>query len=166
MERISLIKLYGELSVDPVYLEEKPDYQAEKLTMPRIALVETNMSDIDAGWTRFIFDIYHIPFTVVKPGDFEKTDFIAKYDVVVFPSTNKDLLMDGKYKTEKDEYRLTAYPAEFTKGMGENGFNNLMKYLDNGGMIISWGSSTDLFTGVLKIKRSETEIEEFQLPLQ
>jgi hypothetical protein len=48
--------------------------------------------------------------------------------------------------------------------MGENGFNNLMKYLDNGGMIISWGSSTDLFTGVLKIKRSETEIEEFQLP--
>jgi len=159
-----LDQLYKELSVDPVFLEEKPDYQAEKLSIPKIALVETNMSDIDAGWTRFIFDTYHIPFTVIKPGDFEKTDFIAKFDVVVFPSANKDLLMEGKYKTEGDDYRLTSYPAEFTKGMGENGFNNLMKYLDNGGLIVSWGSSTDLFAGVLKIKRSETDIEEFQLP--
>jgi len=159
-----LDQLYKELSVDPVYLEEKPDYQAEKLTIPRIALIETNMHDIDAGWTRFIFDTYHLPFTVVKPGEFEKTDFIAKFDVVVFPSANKDLLMEGKYKNESDDYRLTGYPSEFTKGIGENGFNNLMKYLDNGGLIVSWGSSTDLFTGVLKIKRSDTDIEEFQLP--
>jgi hypothetical protein len=152
------------MSVDPVYLVEKPDYQAEKLTIPRIALVETNMSDIDAGWTRFVFDTYHLPFTIIKPGEFEKTDFIAKFDVVVFPSANKDLLMEGKYKTEGDDYRLTSYPAEFTKGMGENGFNSLMKYLENGGIIVSWGSSTDLFTGILKIKRSETDVEEFQLP--
>jgi hypothetical protein len=159
-----LDQLYKEMTVDPVFLVEKPVYKAEKLTMPRIALIETNMHDMDAGWTRFIFDTYHLPFTIVKPGDFEKTDFTEKYDVVVFPSANKDLLMEGKYKTESDDYRLTGYPAEFTKGMGENGFNNLLKYLDNGGLIVSWGASTDLFTGVLKIKRSETEIEEFQLP--
>jgi hypothetical protein len=159
-----LDQLYKELSVDPVYLEEKPDYQAEKLSIPRIALIETNMQDVDAGWTRYIFDTYHLPFTVVKPGEFEKTDFIAKFDVVVFPSANKDLLMEGKYKSENDDYRLTSYPPEFTKGIGEDGFNNLMKYLDNGGLIISWGASTDLFSGLLKIKRSEKEIEEFQLP--
>jgi hypothetical protein len=159
-----LDKLYKELSVDPVYLEEKPDYKAEKLSIPRIALTETNMADVDAGWTRFIFDTYHLPYTVIKPGDFEKTDFIANYDVVVFPSANKNILMEGKYKSESDEYRLTSYPPEFTKGIGENGFNNVMKFLDNGGTIISWGASTDLFTGVLKIKRSETDIEEFQLP--
>jgi len=39
-----------------------------------------------------------------------------------------------------------------------------MKFLDNGGLIVSWGASTDLFTGLLKIKRSDTEMEEFQLP--
>jgi hypothetical protein len=159
-----LDQLYKELSVDPVYLEEKPDYQAEKLSIPRIALIETNMQDVDAGWTRFIFDTYHLPFTVIKPGEFEKTDFSAKFDVVVFPSSNKDLLMEGKYKTESDDYRLTGYPPEFTKGMGEIGFNNIMKFLENGGLIVSWGASTDLFSGVLKIKRSETDIEEIQLP--
>ena len=41
--------------------------------MPRIALVETSFHDMDAGWTRFVFDEYHIPFTVLKPVDFEKT---------------------------------------------------------------------------------------------
>ena len=72
--------------------------------------------------------------------------------------------MEGKYKTEGDEYRLTDYPPEFTKGIGETGFNNLMKYLDNGGIIVSWGASTDLFAGTLKITHSEKDIEEFQLP--
>jgi hypothetical protein len=157
-------QLYKELNADPVFLEEKPDCEAEKFELPRIALVETNMHDIDAGWTRFLFDTYHLPYSVIKPGDFEKTDFTANFDVVVFPSSNPDLLKEGKYKTEGDDYRLTNYPPEFTKGMGENGFNNLLKYLDNGGLIMSWGASTDLFAGVLKIKRSETDLEEFQLP--
>ncbi len=161
-----LNQIYDELSADPVFLEEKPEYSANKFTVPRIAIVETYFHDIDAGWTRFIFDTYHIPFNTVRPGDFEKTDFTANYDVVVFPSNDKDILMTGKYKGEGEEYRLTDYPPEFTKGIGEKGFDNLMKYLDNGGLIVSWGASTDLFTGILKIKRSETETEEFQLPFR
>lgn len=159
-----LDRLYDEMNVDPVYLEEKPDYQAEKFALPQIALIETSMHDMDAGWTRFLFDTYHLPYTVVKPGDFEKTDFTASFDVVVFPSNNKDILKEGKYKSDDDDYRITDYPPEFTKGMGEKGFNNLIKYLDNGGLIVSWGASTDLFSGTLKIKRSDTETEEFQLP--
>jgi len=159
-----LDRLYNEMSVDPVYLEEKPVYLAEKFNMPRVALIETNMHDMDAGWTRFLFDTFHLPFTVVKPGDFEKTDFTTGFDVVVFPSNNKDILKEGKYKSDGDDYYISDYPPEFTKGMGEKGFNNLIKYLDNGGLIVSWGSSTDLFSGTLKIKRSDTETEEFQLP--
>jgi hypothetical protein len=50
--------------------------------------------------------------------------------------------------------------------MGEKGFANLMKFFDNGGLIIAWGASTDLFAGTLKIKRSESETEEFQLPFR
>jgi hypothetical protein len=158
--------LYGILSVDPIFLEQKPDYQAEKFIVPRIALVETYMHDMDAGWTRHIFDAYHIPFTTVRPGDFEKTDFTASFDVVVFPSSNKDILMAGKYKGEGDTYYVSDYPPEYVKGMGEKGFSNLMTFLDKGGLIISWGASTELFAGTLKIKRSETETEEFQLPFR
>ena len=119
---------------------------------------------MDAGWTRFIFDTYHVAYTIVKPGDFEKTDFTANFDVIVFPSTSKDILKEGKNKSEAGDYYLSRYPPEFTKGMGEKGFENLLNFIDKGGLVISWGASTDLFTGILKIKRSETETEEFQLP--
>lgn len=161
-----LKQLYDELGAEPVFLEQKPAYEGEKFVIPRIALVETNMHDMDAGWTRYIFDTYHVPFTVVKPGDFENTDFSSNYDVVIFPSSNKDILMSGKYKGDREDYYIPDYPPEFTKGIGEKGFNNLLKFLDGSGLVISWGNSTDLFTGPLKIKRSETDTEEFQLPFR
>ena len=72
--------------------------------------------------------------------------------------------MSGKYKSEGDDYYVSDYPPEYVKGIGEKGMVNLMKFLDNGGLIVSWGASTELFTGTLKIKRSETDTEEFQLP--
>lgn len=160
------LPVYQELNAEPVLLETKPDYKAERFTVPRIALVETYMHDMDAGWTRFVFDSYHIPYTIVKTGDFEKTDFTAGFDVVVFPSSNKDVVMTGKYKSEGEDYYTSDYPPEYVKGMGEKGFSNLMRFLDGGGLIVSWGASTDLFSGVLKIKRSETETEEFSLPFR
>lgn len=159
-------KLYAELGAEPVYLEDRPDFVSVTFNIPRIALVETFRHDMDAGWTRFLFDTYHIPFTVVKPVDFEKADLTANYDVVVFPSANKDILKEGKQKTEGGDYYISNYPPEYTKGMGEKGFENLMNFLDKGGMIVSWGTSTELFTGTLKIKRSEKETEEFRLPFR
>jgi len=157
--------LLSKLSVDPIFLEDYSDFIGEKVEIPRIALVESNFHDMDAGWTRFVFDTYYIPYTVIKPGDFEKTAFVKNYDVVVFPNEDKSILMEGKYKSE-DTYYITSYPPEYTKGIGVDGFNNLMIFLDQGGIIISWGKSTELFMGQLVIKHSEEDKEEFQLPVE
>ncbi len=164
-DREAANNLIGRLNVDPVYLRDYTNFETEKLVMPRIALVESNFHDMDAGWTRFIFDTYSIPYTVVKPGDFEKTDFVKNYDVVLFPNEDKSILMEGKYKS-KDTYYVTNYPPEFTKGIGSEGFNNLMNFLDEGGIIVSWGNSTELFIGPLAIKHGEDDKEEFQLPVR
>jgi hypothetical protein len=163
-DREAANNLVGKLNVDPIYLLDYSKIEVEKLEMPRIALVESNFHDMDAGWTRFIFDTYYIPYTVIKPGDFEKTDFVKNYDVVVIPNENKSILMEGKYKSG-DTYYATSYPPEFTKGIGTEGFNNLMSFLDEGGIIISWGNSTDLFIGPLSIKHGEDDKEDFQLPV-
>jgi hypothetical protein len=161
----ALSKWYDEITVEPVYLYERPDKKMEELKIPRIALAETNMHDMDAGWTRFLFDTYHIPYTILKPGDFEKTDFKGTFDVVIFPGNNKDILMEGKYKSRDGEYYMSSYPPEFVKGMGKKGFEKLLKYIDEGGKVISWGSSTELFIGVLSYPISETESESFKLPV-
>lgn len=121
---------------------------------------------MDAGWTRFVFDSYGIPFKVLHPGDFENAELEKTYDVLVFPGEDPDILMKGKYKSAEGIYTPSSYPPEYTKGIGEKGFEKILKFLENGGTIVSWGESTGLFTGPLKIKYAEDNIEEFTLPVQ
>ena len=163
--------LIGELTVDPVYTDLKPE-SARALSMPRIALVETNFHDMDAGWTRFVLDGYHIPYTVVKPGDFSKTEFADDFDAVIFPGASKSILMSGKSGSDGNYY-VTSYPPEYTKGIGKEGMKKLMAFVDHGGLIISWEGSTKLFEGTLGISvetekgkgaEPDTAKEEFQLP--
>ncbi len=157
----SLQTVLQDLSVDPVYADRATG-TLDKLSMPRIALVETNFHDMDAGWTRFVLDTYHIPFKVIKPGDFQDTDFSANFDVVVFPSSRKSILMDGDYGSTGGRYRMSL-PPQFTKGIGAKGMEPLMTFVDKGGIIISWGESTELFEGKLSIP-GEKEKEDFGLP--
>lgn len=153
------------LTLSPLILTESPNFKTTPVRMPRLALVETYFHDMDAGWTRFVFDSYGIPFTVLRPGDFEKTDFSKNYDLVVFPDADKSVLMEGKFK-ERKEYYLVDYPPEFTRGIGKAGLEKLMAFLDGGGKIISWGGSTSLFIGKLEIVRGPKDKEEFQFPVQ
>jgi hypothetical protein len=132
--------------------------------MPRIALVETWFHDMDAGWTRFLFDSYHIPYTVVHPGDFQKTELAQLYDVIIFPDNDKEILMTGKQKSG-ESYYMGSYPPDYVKGIGKEGFEKLMTFSDEGGTVIAWGRSVRLFEGMLKIKHKDTE-EEFNLPFR
>jgi hypothetical protein len=156
-------KFFDSLLISPAATARNPDVELETLKMPKIALVETFFHDMDAGWTRYVFDQYRIPYTVVHPQDFEKTDFNKDFDVVVFPSTSKDILKSGKYKSGSGYY-ISSYPPEYSKGMGDKGMQNLMTFLDNGGIIVSWGRSTELFNTNLKIKLDDDNSEEFRLP--
>lgn len=132
------------------------------MKLPRIALVETYFHDMDAGWTRYIFDTYGIKFTVLRPGDFEKTDFQKNFDMVIFPDAAADLLKEGRYKRGSNYY-MPSLPPKFIKGIGKKGMEKLMSLSQNGGIIISWAKSTDLFTGMLTYQSKEGK-EEFKLP--
>jgi len=159
-------KVKNGLSVAPIILKEEQDISTEIITLPRVALVETYFHDMDAGWTRYVFDTYQIPYKVLRPGDFEKTDLVKSFDLIVFPNSSKSLLMEGKRKSRDNTYYVSSYPPEFTKGIGKKGMERLMTFLDNGGTIVSWGRSADLFIGPLSITKGKDEKEEFQLPVR
>ncbi len=158
-------KILDAVTVSPLFVSNGDRLSAHAVKMPRIALVETYFHDMDAGWTRFVFDTYHVPYKVVRPGNFKKTDFAKKYDVLIFPDADKSVLMKGKYKS-KDHYSVSNYPPEYTKGIEKEGMEKLMTFLDKGGIILSWGRSSDLFMGPLEIKRGKDKKEEFQLPVR
>ncbi len=150
-------------TVSPVYLNEIPEANTITLKMPRIALVESYFHDMDAGWTRFIFDTYGIGYKVIRPGEFEQTDFTSNFDMVIFPDEDKNILMEGKWKSE-DDYYISSYPPEYTKGIGKKGMQRLLKFLEQGGQVISWGSSCGLFSGTLERDLGNEKTESYQLP--
>ncbi len=72
--------------------------------------------------------------------------------------------MEGKRKSGEDYYQGNYHP-DYTKGLGKEGMEALMTFIDKGGLIISWGESTALFEGTMKIKRGDVS-EEFNLPFK
>jgi hypothetical protein len=153
------------LLVTPLIVGENDDFNTEIIRMPRIALIETWFHDMDAGWTRFIFDQYQIPYTVLRPDELEEAKLTQRYDLVVFPDQNRSVLFSGRHG-EPGNYSPPRYQPEYVKGMEKKGLNELLIFIENGGRVISWRSSTDLFTGNLVLEKEKDNKEEFRLPFQ
>ena len=161
----TLNRFLEQTHIFPDFVENEQEIKTEEITMPRIALMETWFHDMDAGWTRCLFDNYGINYRVLHPGDIEFVDLSKDIDVLIFPDEAKDLLMTGKNKRFDGTYSTSNYPPEFTKGIGDKGLEKILKFVDEGGKVISWGESTELFVGPLKITHAENIIEEFTLPV-
>ncbi len=157
--------LLSKLQVSPHFARTSLELKVRHLQLPRIALVETIFHDMDAGWTRYLFDTYSIPYRVIAPADFEKTDFVKDFDVVVFADVSDSLLSSGKWEYQGRFY-ISDYPPQFTKGLGKKGMEKLMAWFADGGIIVSWGASTGLFLKDLAIPAGKDEKEEFQLPVR
>ena len=151
-----------EACTEPVYAGGSGTIPATEVTIPRIALVETWFSDMDAGWTRYLFDTYHLPYTILHPGEFAETDLGGEFDIIILPGTQKNLLMTGKPGTDGGAY-MSNYHPDYQEGMGKKGLEKLLLFINNGGTVLSWGQSTDLFTGLQEITEGEAT-EEFTLP--
>ena len=131
--------------VAPLVLESAITVSTQPVRAPRVALVETYFHDMDAGWTRYLFDTYGIGYTVLHPADFDSADLSGNFDVIVFPGASKDVLTKGKYK-RGDRYMAPDYPPEFTKPISKKGLAELTAFIEGGGRVVSWGGSTALFT--------------------
>ncbi len=162
----SFKKSYNWLKVKPALLNEIPEVKKTSMKNPRIALVETYMHDMDAGWTRYVFDSYKVAYKVLKPHEIEGADLQENFDVVVFPNNNKSILMAGKYSSGGGNYSPSSYPPEYAKGMGKKGLNELLKFVDNGGVVVSWEASTELFNQNLSIDKGKDGKEDFRLPFR
>ncbi len=151
----------GQSGAFPQPLRQKPDVLLQKIEMPRIALMETWFHDKDAGWTRYLFDTYDIPYAVVHPEDVATTDF-SNFDVLVFPDMGKAVWLEGK--PSESGYAQTNLPPQYTKGIGKSGMEKIMTFVYRGGKVISWGRSVNLFEGTQSAENNKGKTETFVLP--
>jgi len=136
-----------------------------QIQLPPTVLTEEITVARHAGWTRYLFDTYGIPFRVLHPEDFDGADLAGNYDVIVFPAASKDVLTKGKYK-RGDRYVVASYPPEFRKPISKEGLGKLTKFIEGGGTVISWGGSTGLFTEGLAPASGEKDGETVELPVR
>ena len=54
-----------------------------------------------------------------------------------FPQPDRIMLVQGTWK-EEEGYVISGFPPEYAKGMGDKGKENLAKFLDGGGIVVSW----------------------------
>ncbi len=152
------------LHTGPTYITNNPRINTKQIQLPRIALIESWFHDMDGGWTRYLFDTYHISYDVLRPADVKDTNLERNYDLIIFSDENKSVLLSGKHE-RNGRVIITRYPPQYTQGMGSEGLEKILSFIDNGGKVIAWRRSAELFAGALSIGKDD-EKQEFQLPFR
>jgi hypothetical protein len=156
----------GALNVGPALIRIDTIPAVKNLEVPRIALIESWFHAMDAGWIRFLFNNYHIPYTVIRPDELKEKNLTKSFDLIILTDEAKSVLLEGKFGGE-GAYFISRYPPEFAKGMGKKGLEHILQFVNEGGTVLSWGRSVDLFTGMLTIGiEGDDNWEQFQLPFQ
>jgi len=134
-----------------------PAVEMMKLKPVRIGLWDQYGGSMPSGWTRWIFEQYEFPFEVVYPQTLDAGNLTAKYDVLVFvdgaiperdPSTSSGQVPGGGGGGFGGQPAADSIPAEFRAWLGRvtvaKTVPELKKFVENGGTVLTIGSSTSL----------------------
>ncbi len=112
----------------------------------RMALWDTYGGSMPSGWTRWIMEQYQFPFDLIYSKELDATDLRKKYDVIVF--VGGAIPAVGRNTGRNLQPKPDEVPAEYRKTLGritaDTTIPQLKKFLQNGGKIITIGSSTNL----------------------
>jgi hypothetical protein len=107
-----------------------------------------------SGWTRWIFEQYHFPFTLVYAKEINAGNLKSKYDVILFvggavpayrseTSANSSMgEFEGREPNEKDIPEM--YHAQLGRITAAKSIPALKQFAEEGGTIITVGSSANL----------------------
>jgi hypothetical protein len=151
-----LQKIAAELGLSFEAISTKPSGEAIKLRPVRIALWDRYGGSMPSGWTRWLFEQFEFPFTVVYPQTLDAGDLINKFEVIVFV-TGAIPARDGRGGpgrggAEEAPFsrmpRAEEIPEEFRGWLGgvtvAKTVPQLKAFIEAGGTVLTIGSSTNL----------------------
>ncbi len=104
-------------------------------TNSRIGLYKPFTSSMDEGWTRLVFDTFQVPYRSISNNDV-RNGSLAGLDVLVLAADSENTIVRG--------LSAERYPAEFAGGIGEEGVDELKKFVENGGRLVCFDDSCGL----------------------
>jgi hypothetical protein len=149
-----LQKVAGETGLTVGAARSRPTGDALKLKPVRVGLWDQYGGSMPSGWTRWLLEQYEFPFEVVYPQTLDDGNLNAKYDVLVFvdgaipdrdSSSGSGQGGGGGFGAQPP---ADTIPPEFRNRLGRvtvaKTVPELKKFVENGGTILTIGSSTSL----------------------
>ena len=139
-------------------MAQAPSVKTHDLDIPRIGYVHSWANTQNEGWVRAALDVYGVPYTYFADQKLRDGGLRAKYDVIVFPHVggNAQSQVNGipKGGGAPLPYKKTdATPSfgaldqsdDIRGGMGFEGLMELYKFVQEGGTLITEGSTATIF---------------------
>src|SRR5262245_58026523 len=157
-DRVKLEPMLKDLGLSAWAVASAPGgVKTHDLDIPRIGYIHSWTRTQDEGWWRAALDTYGVPYTYFADQKLKDGNLRAKYDVLIFPhvggsavSQVNGMPMTGKtplpYK-KSAEFPNLAYidsSDDIRGGMGVEGLVELVKFVRDGGTLITEGSTTTI----------------------
>jgi hypothetical protein len=112
--------------------------------------------NIDEGWTRWVLEKFRFRYRKILDSDFNKGRLNKKFDVIIFPSDHKSLILgEGIEEYVKKRwggtFSLPEYPKEYRSGIGKEGVKNLEAFVEKGGNLVTLGEASNFAIEELKL---------------
>jgi Zinc carboxypeptidase len=144
-----------DLGLKAVGVDKLPDVKTHELAVPRIAIVHTWTNTQNEGWFRIEFDRLQIPYAYISDHVIRNTPNLReKYDVLIFPPVggSAQTIVNGMPRRgDPIPWKASALTPNFATspdqtddmrgGMTVTGVANLQKFIEEGGLFITIGSS-------------------------
>ncbi len=131
-----------------------PSVRTHEMNVPRIGYIHSWQRTQDEGWVRAALDYYGVPYTYFADQRLRDGGLRAKYDVIIFPHVggNSQSHLTGIPKVGPDPvpYKKSEMTPnlgvldqsdDIRGGMGIEGLAELAKFVQEGGTLITEGST-------------------------
>jgi zinc carboxypeptidase len=134
-----------------------PSVPTHDLDVPRVGYIHTWTSTQDEGWVRMALDTFKVPYAYFADNLVRQGNLKQKYDVIIFPhagGTGTGLVYGGVQGNEPRPYKKTEETPhlgiqdstdDMRGGLGYDGLQELMKFVQQGGVLITEGGTSTIF---------------------
>ena len=156
-DRASLEPSIRDLGLSAIALSSLPNVKTHELDIPRIGYIHSWQRTQDEGWTRAALDYYGVPYTYFADQKLREGNLRAKYDVILYPHVGgssqshvNGIPKNGPDPVPYQKSDLTPnlgtldQSDDIRGGMGMDGLAELAKFVQEGGTLITDGSSAAL----------------------
>ena len=133
-----------------------PDVARHDAPVPRLGLWVPWADTDTIGWARYSLDQRHIPYVYVRDEDIRAGRLREKYDVLLYGHVDLELAeqiqgipkawgpMPFRKTSATPAFGTPAESDDITGGIGYGGLDQLQRFVDSGGLLITLGSGSML----------------------